>query len=67
MKICLPLNLFKNESVICGCKTPIIDGETVYIVKDVVIGDNRIKKGDSSLAFCGTCLTEKFPEFKDIK
>lgn len=69
MNICIPLNLFKNESVICGCNTPIINGETVYVVKFISIDpyNKELKFGDSGLAFCGTCFTKKFPEFKMVK
>jgi len=67
MRVCRPPSLRRAGSGIAGCRTPIMGGGRARVVSEVVIGDNGIKKGDSSLAFCGTCLTEKFPEFKDIK
>lgn len=67
MLVCLPLNLFKDEMLKCGCNTPVIDGERAYIIKDINPEEKRIRVGDSALIFCGECVTKKFPEFKDIK
>lgn len=65
--ICMPVNLFKNEQLICGCNTPIINGETAYIVKTIDPDNKYLVFGDSGLVKCGTCLTKDFPEFKTIK
>lgn len=67
MIICLPLNLFKNEMLQCGCSRPVINGEVAYIVKDINPKEKRLRVGDSALIYCGDCLTKNYPEFKDVK
>lgn len=68
MKICLPLNLFNDEMLYCGCGTVIGADNIAYIVKSLPnIEDKRLVQGDSGLAYCGECLTKYHPEFKTVK
>ena len=67
MNICIPLNLYDNEIIQCGCGHKIAHDETAFIIKNVDPENKNLKQGDSGLVFCGTCFTEKFPEFKSIK
>lgn len=67
VKVCLPLNLFNNEMLQCGCGYKLDKDNRAYIIKVIDPDEKNIKIGDSALVFCGECVTKNFPEFKDIK